>query len=1129
MVRQTTRVIILEILAGFGILSMLAMGALALRLAAGPLELGFFKDDIEAALVRMRDGRAVSLDQVSLEWLADENRAVIVADNLQLFDEAGMRAGHAARAEILVDTAGLLLGDVRPISVTLETGEIEVHRGEDGWTIAGDPIGSAVEAPEDAETLSAEDVLGLANEGLVDLLALLDRDAAGFPLQTIRFEGFDLVVTETDIGERARLGDASGSLRRNAGGIQIIVSGANETGGDGAPGGFAVAISAPGDYSRIDAELTMTDWSLAAASQIVARDADWVSGLPADVSLTFGVNGEVGLEDVALAVQAGAGTVRLGGSVQPVSVLELTGVYVPGTDRLTAEFTDFGIGPARGAMTLVLDGVLARENIRGFSLQGPRLDLDLRERFAEAWPLRRVNASGSLALDPLRVDFDTLGFRTYGAMVRANGTVEVVADRQPGELPVATDLAIELTGVLSPDELLTFWPVKAAPGARQYILRNVQTGQITGATAQVALARDSVTGRRLDDDAVNVRFEAIDAAIKPLPDLPAVTDTSLVGYVTGNSVKIDFAGGRFGQWDLGTGQVHYPQLSPSGADMTVRVSGSGPAKNLVQIVSDSRLQLQARSGFDPATVSGDADMSFTLVRPASANIPFSAFRYTGTGTVKNGGLEDAFGGQSLTDSDADVMVDEKGMTIAGFGVFGASPLEYKWSYKFGVPNAPSELSATSVIDPDILNAFGIVGRAYLAGEVPAELQARFDGAGLNRLDAAFDLQTARLDVAELGWIKPAGKPATATVQYTVDDGVPTTAATLNADDAAFDGSFALEPDGRLISAKIERAFLKDRLDLQGTARRGDNQELVFDLDAEFLDLTRLVGNMTEFGDPSSAAGQIGDVTVDVRADRLLLREGFDISDNTLSLVSNHEGLQTLSIIGKLPNGADISAAYDASGLRDPSFLINSGDAGFVANVFLETDALENGTLDISGTLATGELPTQIRVVIEDGRLKDAPFVTQVLSLASLRGLSDTLSGDGVLFSRIEIPITLLNGRYNIVGASASGPALGLTANGWIMPADGGIDIDGVLVPSFGLNSALGGLPLIGDLFVSREGEGVISLRYGIEGTLERAQVSVNPLSAVTPGVLRRIFESPAEEPLPPADTPPEEDVPRPDE
>jgi hypothetical protein len=65
-----------------------------------------------------------------------------------------------------------------------------------------------------------------------------------------------------------------------------------------------------------------------------------------------------------------------------------------------------------------------------------------------------------------------------------------------------------------------------------------------------------------------------------------------------------------------------------------------------------------------------------------------------------------------------------------------------------------------------------------------------------------------------------------------------------------------------------------------------------------------------------------------------------------------------------------------------------------------------------------------------------------------------------------------------------------------------------------MNSMLGGVPVIGDLFVGREGEGIFSLTYSVRGTTDKAQVAVNPLSAVTPGILRRIFENPADTSIP---------------
>jgi hypothetical protein len=91
--------------------------------------------------------------------------------------------------------------------------------------------------------------------------------------------------------------------------------------------------------------------------------------------------------------------------------------------------------------------------------------------------------------------------------------------------------------------------------------------------------------------------------------------------------------------------------------------------------------------------------------------------------------------------------------------------------------------------------------------------------------------------------------------------------------------------------------------------------------------------------------------------------------------------------------------------------------------------------------------------------------------------------------------------------------MGLTARGWIAPESGELSLDGVLAPSIvGANAVLGVLPVIGDLFVSRQGEGMFAPTYTVRGTFARANISINPIAALTPGVLRRIFENPAEPP-----------------
>jgi len=1114
LVRQTTRVIILEIAAVLGILIFLALAGVAIRLSQGPIGLNIFKADIERTLENNRNGRRVALEDVSLEWLVDDRRLVVTASDLRLYNDAGNVAAEAERTEILLDVGDLFLGKVRPIGLVLETGWIQVHQSEAGWSIAGDPIGSKPIIGGEQKTIRAKELLGTANQALMDVLAVLKRDADALPLERLRFEGVDFVFTQSELGTRERFTQTLGGFVRDADGIRVDFRGVSTTGDDG-PGGITASLNAPADYTQITASIVFDDWSLESAANVFPALVDSVSELPSNLAIVLSANSASGLEQVSFEADAGAGEVRFGGVEFGVRQASLAGQYSPDTDLLKVQLERFDIGPASGDLSFEVEQVLGAETVRPFALESKQLRLDVTPRFSEAWLARRLKLSGGLNVVERSADLQTASLQVDEATLRASGKVRALQDVKGRDLPVEATLSAEVTGTLLPDQFMRFWPVKQAPGARAYVTRIIQEGYITGARAQVDLKRESFAEGYLADEAITADFAVANGRVRALPDIPEIRGINAVGNMTGNSLKITFEDALIDNWRIDRGEVHYPRLSPAGFDMSVSLNGRGPAENLVRMVSESRLQLQARSGLDPATVSGDADMAFKMTRPAKPNVPLSEYRYTGIGTIKAGGLAAAFNGLSIEESDADVSLDEKGIQIVGRGTIANAPLDYDWSFQFGGENRPALLKATSLLTPDILNAFGIVGRAYLTGEAPVEFEALLDGARLRSIDAAFDLLGARLDIAELNWIKPAQQAGSASLRYALADGAPTTAVTLNTEGAAFDASFALEEDGRLVSANIERVFLENRIDMSGTAKRTKTEALQFTLNGGLLDISRFVPGASALGGgTSSSAARFGDVSLEADIETLRLREGFETSDTHLSMVSNKEGVQTLEAAGLLPNGADFDAAYDASGLGDPSFLINSGDASFLANVFLGLDSLESGTLQMSGTLSTGELPTQMRLVIENGRLKDAPFVTQILSLASIRGLSDTLAGDGVLFTKIELPLSISDGRYDIVGARASGPALGLTANGAITPSTGAINVDGVLVPSFGVNSALGGIPVIGNLFVSREGEGVISLRYEIAGTLEKAQVSVNPLSAITPGVLRRIFENPAEEELP---------------
>ncbi len=82
-----------------------------------------------------------------------------------------------------------------------------------------------------------------------------------------------------------------------------------------------------------------------------------------------------------------------------------------------------------------------------------------------------------------------------------------------------------------------------------------------------------------------------------------------------------------------------------------------------------------------------------------------------------------------------------------------------------------------------------------------------------------------------------------------------------------------------------------------------------------------------------------------------------------------------------------------------------------------------------------------------------------------------------------------------------------TADGAVRKADNALDISGTVVPACGLSRALNGVPLIGDILSGGNyNEGIFGITYSMGGTFADPKIQMNPISALAPGFLRRLFD-----------------------
>ncbi len=165
---------------------------------------------------------------------------------------------------------------------------------------------------------------------------------------------------------------------------------------------------------------------------------------------------------------------------------------------------------------------------------------------------------------------------------------------------------------------------------------------------------------------------------------------------------------------------------------------------------------------------------------------------------------------------------------------------------------------------------------------------------------------------------------------------------------------------------------------------------------------------------------------------------------------------------------------------------------------------EGGKLDYYSS-SNGE-ETSSTLKIYDFKLKELPGLTKILTLASLQGIADILSGEGIRFDEFEMNFKNTKDLMTINEIYAIGSAISVLMNGYI-EKDRLISLRGTLVPATTINKFIGSLPVLGDILVgSKTGEGVFGVSFKIKGPPKKLETTVNPVKTLTPRFITRTLE-----------------------
>ncbi len=750
--------------------------------------------------------------------------------------------------------------------------------------------------------------------------------------------------------------------------------------------------------------------------------------------------------------------------------------------------------PVSGSVALTLDeGGLFRA--ADFNLMAAQGDLVLDQWYDHPIPIVSARLRGRYDAPSGRLRIDEATLDAGGPKLRFDAVIAGFDDR----LSIAGSAEID---DLPLDELGKYWPVALSTDTREWVTGNLTGGMIRRVDATINIRPGDLESPGLPDEAIATRIEVEDADVHFLRPLPPIEDVDATVIINGAIIEIETRGGRLDNLRVGDGRILIAGDEKGDFKIEIALPVSGPVSDAIALLDKPTLDYAKTVGIDPEAIAGTARARLRFYFPLLAHLAPEDIGVEVEATLSDLALSGVVEGYDLSQGALTVKLDNRRIEAEGRVALNGVPANVSWRQDFATGERRYRIEGR--FTDSQRRGLGIPGDAYVTGptKISAEIVATADGA--QRVTATVDLREAAVRLPEIFWRKAPGVEGT--FAFDLRRGAK--------GEARLD-SFRLAADGLVAEGRAELAAgggALRRLDVDrfenGETRVSAGAEVAADgavkvaVVGESLDLRPFLDDMT--GRDEKSLDTPLSLSLNVR--RAIFHNGVVATDVSAKLRRRDRKWVAMKGSAKLAGGKrlvlGIVNTADGRVLR-----IGSDDAGTVLRALDVYGNAVGGKLSLtarldSGTpgLVTGEMR------IADFRAVKAPLLAKLLSVASLTGVIDLLKGEaGLPFTRLIIPFEKQDDLLTITDMRIYGPAIGLTGKGTIDLARDRIDIAGTLVPAYTLNSVFGKLPILGNILVGAKGGGLIAMSYRVTGPLADPKTTVNPLSALAPGFLQKIF------------------------
>lgn len=713
--------------------------------------------------------------------------------------------------------------------------------------------------------------------------------------------------------------------------------------------------------------------------------------------------------------------------------------------------------------------------------------LQPKDLFAEPMEFDQGALEFRVRLDPFSVQIGQISLGPPEERLLAKGRAETDA----GGWRMALDISL---AQVTPERVLSLWPIAVAKGARTWVAQNVLGGTLTELNAALRLATGAAPV-----SALGFRFS--DASVKALKFAPPIE--AAAGYATLNGTRFT-AVLESGTVRLKSGHAldvagtvfQIPDTAPKvqRATVTARARSSVEAGLSFLNLPPLRLMDKAETAVDVAQ--GRVDAKGTFAFDLIDDLPFEAVDWSAEATLTGVETERLVPGRRLTAASLGVRASPDRLEIGGNATLNGLPVSGTWEQPLQGDTSVSRLEGTVELSQAFLDAFKIgLPRGSLSGAGQAQVTLSFAGDAAPRFSLRSDLNRVGLRLAALGWAKARNRTGRLEVDGRLGKVPAIDRIALDAGGLRVSGVIDLNENGGLRRAQFDRVRVGGWLDGPVTLIGRGSRPPAVQIRGGQVDMRRAELSGSASGEPGGP--------MSLALNRLVVSEGIVLTDfrGEFKAGRGMDGSFTALVNGRAPIRGTLLPTPVGAAVR-----IVSDRAGAVFHAAGILKNLRRGTLDLTLNPSGQEGIYNGRLKISNTRMVEAPAMTELINAISIVGLIEQAqSGAGIGFSDVEAEFQISPNAMRLLHSSAVGPSIGVSLDGVYNMQTGRLSMQGVLSPVYFLNG-------IGQLFTKRR-EGLFGFSFQLSGQAENPRVRVNPLSILTPGAFREIFRRPAPKPV----------------